>query len=196
VSAWRALKRDDAVLLVVGPEMPGHPLDAGPEVRRAALEAGPESIRLHGPSDDVRPLLAAADLFVQPSHYEAFGLSAIEAMSTARPVVATRVGALAEYLRDGDNALLCEPHDPDALGSCIARALDDPQLSARLAARARVTVEEQFDEGQITRRWVECLQSLGSHGLGSAIRAVPSVALLGTAAMSKAAQWLEALALL
>ena len=129
LEAWRRLDRGDAILFVVGPDMPGNALDAGPDVRAAAAALAPGRVVLHGPATDVRPMLAAADVFVQPSHYEAFGISVIEAMATGRPVVATRVGGMAEYLRDGDNALLCEPRQPDELARQIARLLDDGDSS-------------------------------------------------------------------
>lgn len=177
IAAWRQLDRTDAVLFVVGPDMPGNALDAGPEVRAAVSTFGPGRIILHGPATDVRPMLAAADLFVQPSHYEAFGLSVIEAMATARPIVASRVGAMAEYLRDGDNALLCVPQDPHALARQIARVLDDPSLAAVLGTRARRTVEEQFDEKQVAVQWVEHLCRLHADSGRQPLRAATSLAL-------------------
>ncbi len=162
IAAWRALDRADATLLVVGPDMPGNALDVGAEVRAMAAEFPPGRVVLHGPTTDVRPLLAAADLFVQPSHYEAFGLSVIEAMAAARPIVATRVGGMAEYLRDGHNALLCAPHDPQGLAPQLARLLDDRDLARTLGANARGTVEDQFDEQRVTAQWVQSLTELYS----------------------------------
>ncbi len=164
LDAWKTLDRSDAVLLVVGPDMPGNALDAGPEVRAAAAALGPQRVILHGPAVDVRPMLAVADVFVQPSHYEAFGLSAVEAMATGLPVVACRVGGLAEYLRDGENGLLCAPRDPGGLAHQIARILDDPALAQRLGARARQTAVEEFEEKRVTIRWAELICSLRPSG--------------------------------
>lgn len=175
LGAWARLDRDDAVLFVVGPDMPANALDVGPEVRTAAASFAPGRVVLHGPATDVRPMLAAADVFVQPSHYEAFGISVIEAMATARPVVATRVGGMAEYLRDGENALLCEPHDVDGLAQQIARVLDDRELAARLGACARHTAERDFDERLVIGRWAELVRMLTSHDRDAKSRAVASV---------------------
>lgn len=162
LEAWRSLDRADATLLVVGPDMPGNALDVGAEVRAMAAEFPAGRVALHGPTTDVRPLLAAADLFVQPSHYEAFGLSVIEAMAAARPIVATRVGGMAEYLRDGHNALLCAPHDPQGLARQMARLLDDRELARTLGVHARWSVEDQFDEQRVTAQWVRALTELSS----------------------------------
>jgi glycosyltransferase involved in cell wall biosynthesis len=162
LDAWRALDRHDAVLFVVGPDMPGNALDVGAEVRAAAAAMPPGRVVLHGPAADVRPMLAATDVFVQPSHYEAFGLSVVEAMAAGCAVVATQVGGMAEYLRDGDNALLCPPHAPDALAAQIARALDTPALLQDLRRRARETATAHFDDEVVTRRWLQFLRRVAS----------------------------------
>ncbi|MGE3844391.1 MAG: glycosyltransferase family 4 protein [Vicinamibacterales bacterium] len=193
LGAWRSLDRQDAVLFVVGPEMPGNALDVGPEVRTTAASFAPGRVVLHGPATDVRPMLAAADVFVQPSHYEAFGISVIEAMATARPIVATRVGGMAEYLRNGENALLCEPHEVHGLGTQIAKLLDDRKLASRLGACARATAEQDFDERLVTGRWVELIRSLAPGDRDGLSRAVASAA-MGLAPLTDLVEFLEALA--
>ena len=168
LEAWRLLEerglpaRTGAVLLVVGPDMPGHPLDAGAEARLLAARLPAGRVRLPGPADDVRPFLAAADAFVQPSHYEAFGISVIEAMAMRLAVIATCVGGMREYLVDGENALLVPPHDPPALATALGRLLSDDGLIHRLGAQARLTVERQFDERVVTRRWLDLLTLFAS----------------------------------
>lgn len=170
LEAWRRLDRSDAVLFVVGPEMPGNALDVGPQVREAAATFAPGRVILHGPATDVRPMLAAADVFVQPSHYEAFGLSVIEAMASGCAVVATRVGGMAEYLRHDGNALLCDPHDPAALADRIATVLDEPQLLLRLRGAARATAEAEFDDRVVTRDWVAFLQAVHDQKTGRQVK--------------------------
>ncbi len=68
-------------------------------------------------------VIAGASVFVYPSLYEGFGLPPLEAIALGTPVVATRVGALAEVLRDG--AEWAEPKDPESLATAITRLLDD-----------------------------------------------------------------------
>jgi glycosyltransferase involved in cell wall biosynthesis len=154
LEAWRQLDASGAVLVVVGPDMPGHHMDAGPTVRQyLAAHSLKDRVVLCGPREDVWQLLRAADLFIQPSHYEAFGLSVIEAMATGLPVVATCVGGMRDYLVDGVNALLCEPGSPVALAGQIHRLLGDASLRQRLGREARATVERNFDEAVIFERF-------------------------------------------
>jgi len=89
--------------------------------------------------DDVRPLLAAADLFVSPSHSESFGLAILDAMAVGTPVVATQTDGARELITD--QQALAPIKDPLALAGAITNYLDDPdrrsQLGARLADDAR-----------------------------------------------------------
>jgi glycosyltransferase involved in cell wall biosynthesis len=69
--------------------------------------------------DQVKPYLAHADVVVVPSRWEAFGLSAAEAMSYGRPVVARKVGALPELVLDGTTGLLFEGENPTILAALL-----------------------------------------------------------------------------
>jgi glycosyltransferase involved in cell wall biosynthesis len=75
---------------------------------------------------------------VYPSVYEGFGLPPLEAARCGCPVVATRVGALAEVL--GDAAVLVPPGDADALASALAELFADHDRRAELAQRAEERV--------------------------------------------------------
>lgn len=109
------------------------PLDA--ELRRQAGTAG-VAIRFLGPRRDVPALLGAADVVVVPSTWEGQPLIVQEALRAGRPLVATRVGGIADLTGD-DGAVLVPPGDPAALATAVTRILDDPQAAARLAAAAR-----------------------------------------------------------
>ena len=74
----------------------------------------------------------AADATVLPSHYESFGMVALEAMACGIPVVASRVGGLQTTVRDGVTGLLVPDHDPAALAGALDRLLGDPDLRFRL----------------------------------------------------------------
>jgi glycosyltransferase involved in cell wall biosynthesis len=97
-----------------------------------------------GHRDDVPDLLAAADLFVLPSHFEGLPVSVLEAMSAARPVVATAVGGTDEAVTDGETGLLVPPRDPAALAAAVRRISSDPELARRLATAGRARVEREF----------------------------------------------------
>lgn len=85
--------------------------------------------------------LTEGDIFVLPSHSEGQPLSVLEAMATGLPIVATRVGAIPDLVRCGEEGLLVEPGDIDGLAEAIERLVEDRQLrtemGARAAARAR-----------------------------------------------------------
>jgi D-inositol-3-phosphate glycosyltransferase len=76
---------------------------------------------------DVLPLYyAAADVVVMPSHYESFGMVALEAMACGTPVVASDVGGLSFTVADGVTGYLVPARDPDALAERICDILNDP----------------------------------------------------------------------
>jgi glycosyltransferase involved in cell wall biosynthesis len=83
---------------------------------------------------------------VQPSHFEALGLSAIEALACGVPLVASAVGGLLDFVVDGENGRLAPPQNPAALAASIAPLLVDAGERARLAARARASVLQEYDE--------------------------------------------------
>ncbi|MGH2953254.1 MAG: glycosyltransferase family 4 protein [Solirubrobacterales bacterium] len=104
------------------------------------------------PRDRVGAAYAEADAVLFPVLWpEPWGLVPLEAMSVGRPVVATGTGGSAEYLRDGENCLLFEPHDsPTALAAAVRRLADDDGLRRTLRAggldAARAHTEESFNE--------------------------------------------------
>lgn len=108
---------------------------AGEGPLRPWLQRTAPQVRLLGSRDDVPDLLAAADVVVLPSRWEARSLTAQEAMLAGRPLVATAVGGTPGLVQDG--AVLVPPDDARALGQAVRALLDDPQRAARLGARAR-----------------------------------------------------------
>jgi len=84
------------------------------------------------PQERLRAWYVAADATVLPSHYESFGMVAMEAMACGIPVVASRVGGLQTTVRDGVTGLLVPDHDPAALAGALDRLLGDPDLRFRL----------------------------------------------------------------
>lgn len=83
------------------------------------------------------------DLYVAPQRWEGFGLTPLEAMACAVPVVATRVGAFEEIVTPETGALVA-PGDIPALAAACAPFLDDAGRRAAAAAAARARVEAQF----------------------------------------------------
>jgi glycosyltransferase involved in cell wall biosynthesis len=149
------------LLLVAGPDMPGHAWDLGPFSRRFVVEHRlAASVQFLGPLADVERLYRAADLAVVPSHYEALGLSALEALACGLPVVASGVGGILDFLTDGVNGLLCPPRDAPALADRLGTLLTDAELRARLRAQARTSVEGTYDEAVVLGRFAALLSLL------------------------------------
>ncbi|MHC5612237.1 MAG: glycosyltransferase family 4 protein [Nostoc sp.] len=96
-------------------------------------------------SQDILPTYyAAADVCVVPSHYEPFGLVAIEAMASGTPVVASDVGGLQFTVVDEKTGLLAPPQDVDAFASAIDRILLNPEWRDELGKAGRKRVESKF----------------------------------------------------
>lgn len=79
---------------------------------------------------------AAADMVIMPSHYESFGMVALEAMAMGTPVIASEVGGLAFVVRDGETGFHVPSRDPEALAEKIYTLLTNPECRRMLGANA------------------------------------------------------------
>ena len=86
--------------------------------------------------DKLHHYYSAAQMVIMPSHYESFGMVALEAMACGTPVIASEVGGLAYLVRDGQTGFHVPDRDPVALASAIARLAQDPALRQRLGRQA------------------------------------------------------------
>jgi glycosyltransferase involved in cell wall biosynthesis len=100
--------------------------------------------------EDMADVYAATDLVVQPSYDEGLGLSALEALAAARPLVATRVNGFSDYLEHEGNAILVDPGDVSALSCAIERLLSDEELRGNLAQAGSATAL-RYDISQTAR---------------------------------------------
>jgi len=146
-------EREDAHLVVIG-----RPKDGGRAMHtlaRLGLEDHVEWIS--GVSDQrIVELYGECSVACVPSLYEGFSLPAIEAMSSAAPLVTTTGGALPEVVgEDGVGALLVDPGNSDALAAALGRVLDDPALGERLGGAARDRVLANWSWHHTALRTVE-----------------------------------------
>src|SRR5262249_10903400 len=102
------------------------------------------SVRFLGLREDVPALLATCDLFVLPSLSEGLSIAILEAMSSARPVVTTRVGGNPELVVDGETGVLVAPADPEQLASAVVRTLTKPAEARRLGENGLNRVKSRF----------------------------------------------------
>ena len=136
LNAW---ERESVNLTVVGD---------GPE--RSALEAhvaGLENVRFCGRLSHAHAVerIKKARFLVMPSlWYETFGRTIAEAYACGRPVVASRLGAMAELVDDGRTGLLFEPGNADDLTSKARFLLDNPRECERMGREARADFEESY----------------------------------------------------
>ncbi len=116
------------------------------EMRRCQVLVGTlgieDRVQFRGsvPQEELPTYYSAASVLVIPSHYESFGLAAVEALACGTPVVGSMVGGLSTVIRDGDNGLLVPWRQPVEFAERIERILSDPAVRQRLADRARPSV--------------------------------------------------------
>jgi glycosyltransferase involved in cell wall biosynthesis len=143
-------------LLIVGAPHP-RPVDLEFARRLRALAAELEvedAVVYAEPTDSIAEVYAAADLVLNPArHPEAFGRVAPEALVAGTPVIATKVGAIPEVVRDGVDALLVEPDDAEALAGAVALLVEDPARAARMVEAGRARVLERFGHEQDLAAW-------------------------------------------
>jgi len=99
--------------------------------------------------DHLQYYYSAAEIVVVPSHYESFGLVALEAMACGTPVVASETGGLAFLIRDGETGFHVPAGDVDSLTDRLARLLQDDVLLARLGRQA-AAYAKGYDWSHIT----------------------------------------------
>ncbi len=114
---------------------------------QARIDAGHLPVALLGAREDVPDLLAAADVVVLPSKWEARALIAQEALRAGTPLVATAVGGVPELV--GNAAVLVPAGDVDALADAVTHLLSTPAAAGRLAAAGPVQAATWPDDGAI-----------------------------------------------
>ena len=97
------------------------------------------------PHYDISKYLYEADIFVRPSLSEGQGISFIEAMAAVLPVIATPVGGIIDFLRDGETGLFCEVNNPESIARQVKRLIEDGSLRNRITTKAEKMVKERYD---------------------------------------------------
>jgi L-malate glycosyltransferase len=149
VRIFRKISRDlPARLVFVGD---------GPDRSEAAHEARAlgvaDRVLFLGKQDSVAELLACADLFLLPSASESFGLSALEAMASGVPVVASRAGGLPSVVEDGVTGFLAEIGDVDAMAEAGIGVLRDAEKWRSTSQAARASAIERFGVDRVVPQY-------------------------------------------
>lgn len=102
----------------------------------------------------------SASVFVSPSRAEAFPLVIPETMAAGVPMVVTAVGAIPDFVKDGEDGFLVPPRDPAALAAAVNRLLDDEPLRRRMAEHVLQRARDEFDVEMCAARVRETIASL------------------------------------
>jgi glycosyltransferase involved in cell wall biosynthesis len=109
------------------------------------------SVNFQAFRQDVPDVLAAADIFVLPSLWEGLPIGLLEAMAMGKAVIATEVDGTKEVVQPGENGLLVEPGNIEALAEALIKLGSDPELRKGLKQKAQDTVRQQFNAVDMTR---------------------------------------------
>lgn len=108
----------------------------------------------------VNALQRHAVVAVQKSLAEGFGLTVAEAMWKGRPVVASRVGGIADQVVHGETGLLVPPRDLEEFGAALCRLLQDPKEARAMGQRAQRRVRKQFLAPRHLLQYLDLLERL------------------------------------
>jgi D-inositol-3-phosphate glycosyltransferase len=107
---------------------------------------------------------SAAEVVVMPSHYESFGMVALEAMACGTPVIASRVGGLAHLVKDGETGYFVPAQDPEALSEKLRHIFVNQDLRGKLGAQA-ADYAKQFSWEWVTGQMLGVYQELLGGGI-------------------------------
>jgi L-malate glycosyltransferase len=142
----------------------------GPELATLVAQAETSQV-LHaftflGHRDDVAARLTAADIFVLPSHSEAFPNAVLEAMAAGLPIVASRVGGIRELIDHDRTGWLVPAGEPRALADSICGLMADPQRAERLGTAAREEARATYSFDRMVGAFESIyLTELARHGV-------------------------------
>ena len=101
---------------------------------------------------DIPRVLHSLDAFVLPSLYEGFGIAILEAMAVGKPVIATTVGGIPEFVVPGETAVLVEPGNVVALANAIESVLSNPDRARDMGAKGRARVLAHYGISTVVRQ--------------------------------------------
>jgi glycosyltransferase involved in cell wall biosynthesis len=111
-------------------------------------------------TEKLHSLYSEADVFVHPSLYDPAPIAVLEAMSMGKPVVATHVGGIPEFITNGVDGLLVEPRNSSQLARAITDILSDSSMRRRLGQEARKRIEKEFTWEAVAKKTLEFYESL------------------------------------
>ena len=159
--AYRNLNKSDTYLLLIGPVDELQDLD--PELTEWAF-SNPRIIRI-GLVSDPEKYYSALDFLVLPSYREGFGMVLLESAAMMVPSIATNIRGPKDFIRDGENGLMCEARSTDDLLRAMSEAVEmDEEKYEALSRSAYDEVNEKYDNAEFRVKYLENkLEILGNH---------------------------------
>ncbi|HEY3297446.1 MAG TPA: glycosyltransferase family 4 protein [Armatimonadota bacterium] len=155
--------RQDVIFILVGDGPLEHQLKD--EAHSLKID---DIVRFTGLRFDVDRFMSASDVVVVPSTWqEPAGLVVVEAMATSRPVIASRVGGIPEYLSEGEAGLLVEPSNPSQIAAAILKILDNSAMAHGMGLAGRRRAEQFFS----MEKWVADTMAVYEPSLDSTLEA-------------------------
>lgn len=150
VSAFKRLHAEHPAtrLLLVGPFEDN--LDPVSEETRATIESL-SAIEAVGWQTDVRPFLAASDVFVFPSYREGFPNVVMQAGALGLPSIVTDINGSNEIIRNGENGVIIPSKDEEALYQTLKDTLENPDKWKTIAANARESIARRYEQQMLWR---------------------------------------------
>lgn len=102
--------------------------------------------------DELPKYLKIANIFVRPSRSEGMGNSFIEAMAARVPVIATPVGGILDFLKDGETGLFCEVDNPKSIADKVMQYINNPDLTSKIKENAYKMVVERYDWNLVAKQ--------------------------------------------
>lgn len=149
----------DAELWIIGERLSSdHGVSLEDEFRSAQEQLGS---RLHflGYRTDIPALLAAADIFTLPSHFEGLPMSIIEAMLSGLPVVTTDIRGPREQIANGETGFLVPPGQSAPLAHALTRLTTDKELRQTMGQKALQVATRQFNERIVLAKTADLLEA-------------------------------------
>ena len=125
---------------------------------------------------DKEKALADTDIFILPSYNEGLPVSILEAMSYAKPVIATNVGGIPEVVEDKKSGYLFEPGDLNGLRESIEKFMDDRNLIETLGKRGRDILETHYTSGIVIKKLEDIYNQVlqeKKYKLGAVLQSIP-----------------------
>lgn len=155
-------------LVIIGGDPEAQHQDMDAEMARLKILCGElgicdQLIFLGKRSQDTLPYYySSAEVLIMPSHYESFGMVALEAMACGIPVVASQVGGLAFLVQDGMTGYVVPDDEPQVLAERLIQLITNPQLRQQLGRQACEYAQE-YDWQKVTERIIKVYQEVISN---------------------------------